>query len=219
MTDAPPRHAPVAGLWIALAVVLVLGAFWAVQWLVAPDDEPPPPTFAEQVEALEFVDEVQIETDRVVGSSTARTLESWITLSSVDVMADPGEVAAGLAGVTWGYQQSHWSLDAHPSTADVRHLGPVAQEPVRWWVDAAAGLAEVDPEAALHCDIRDGLLRCEVDPTDPERVLQALADVDGSAIRPWLDGAVADEGTERGFSLRVGDRTFTDAELQVPPRS
>lgn len=134
-----------------------------------------------------------------------------MTLSADDLTADPDAVAEGLAGVTWGYQRSHWSVDGLPSTAEVRDHGPVAPEPVRWWTAAVAALGEADPDAALDCLVTDAALRCEVTGGDPARALEALATVDGTGIAPWLAGASADEGEEEGFSLTVGGRTFTDA--------
>lgn len=192
-------------------MVLVVVGIWAVQWLTADDDASPPPTFTEQVEALPFVEEVRTETSRVVGVGSTRALESWVTLSAEDVMSDPQGVAEGLVGVTWGFQQSHWSIDDLPSTAEVRDRGPIAKEPVRWWAEAAAALGEAEPGAALDCRITDVALRCEVAGGEPGRVLGALATVDGTDIEPWLAGASAEEGQEEGFSLTVGGRTFTDA--------
>lgn len=200
-------------LWPALvfALVLVVVGTWVVQWLTADDAGPPPPSFADQVDALPFVEEVRTESSRVAGSNATRTLESWVTLSGEDLTSDPAAVAEGLAGVTWGYQQSHWSVAGLPSTAEVRDLGPVAQEPVRWWVDATVALAHADPRAALACRITEAALGCEVDAADLGRVVEALAAVDGSGIEPWLSGVSAEEGEETGFSLRVGGRTYTEA--------
>lgn len=189
-----------------------MGGRLLVQWLTAPDPGPPPPSFAEQVEALPFVEEVRTESERIVGQSRARTLESWVTLSAEDLTADPAAVAEGLTGVTWGYDQSEWDVDDLPSTASVRDLGPVAPEGVRWWTESVAALAGADPEAALHCDILDFALRCEVETARPDVALEALAAVDGSAIGPWLEGVNEDEGEEKGFWLTVGGETFTDAD-------
>lgn len=212
MADRRPPTPQLIWMGIVLILVLVVVGRVVFQWLTAPDEGPPPATFVEQVEALPFVEEVRTESERIVGSPTARTLDSWVTLSADDVTADPTDVAAGLAGVTWGYAESRWEIDGLSSTAYVSDLGPVAAEPVRWWAESVAALAVADPEAALHCDIFDFALRCEVESAQPELALQALAGVDGSAIGPWLDGVNEDEGEEKGFSLMVGGQTFTDAD-------
>lgn len=75
-----------------------------------------------------------------------------------------------------------------------------------------AALAQADSAAALHCDIYDFALRCEVESARPDLALGALAAVDGSAIGPWLEGVNEDEGEEKGFWLTVGGETFTDAD-------
>lgn len=210
MSNARPPAASLVLVGGVFALVLFFVGRLAFQWITAEDPGPPPPSFAEQVEALPFVEDVRTESDRITGSKGLRSLESWITLSS-DVTSDPAGVAEGLAGVTWGYDTSHWSIEGEASTADVSYRGPVDQAPVRWWTDAVAALADADPEAALHCDISDHALRCEVASSDPGRALQVLSGVDGSAIQPWLAGAHADEGEDKGFSLTVGGETFTDA--------
>lgn len=198
-------------LWflVVLAVVLLVFGRMAFQALTAEDREPAP-SFVEQVQALPFVEEVETESDRIVGTTRARQLESWIVLSP-DVVSDPVGVAEGLAGVTWGYDRSWWTVSGHGSTAEVSDLGPVAAAPVRWWTESVAALAEADPAAALHCRLLDFALRCEVDTSDPDTAVGALARVDGSRIGPWLEAVHADEGEEKGFSLEVGDRGFTDA--------
>lgn len=212
MADRRPPTPQLVWMGIVLVLVLVVVGRLVLQWLAAPDERPAPAPFDEQVQALIFVEEVRTESDRVVGSPTVRSLESWITLSSEHVRSDPAAVATGLAGVTWGYDASHWSIDGLPSTAYVSDLGPVAEEPVGWWAGSVAALAEADPDAALHCEILNFALRCEVESTQSERALQALAGVDGTAIGPWLEGVDEDEGEEKGFSLTVGGQTFTDAE-------
>lgn len=207
------RPTPRQLLWpiLVFAVVLTVVGVWVVQWLTADDAAPPPPPFAEQVDALPFVEEVRTESSRVPGAGSVRRQESWVTLSAEDLTSDPAGVAEGLAGVTWGYRQSHWSIDRLPSTAEVRDLGPVAEEPVRWWAEAVAALGQADPQAALDCRITDAALRCDVDAGDPGRALKALATVDGTDIALWLSRARADAGEATGFSLTVGGRTFTDA--------
>lgn len=172
-------------------------------------DREVPPTFAEELEALPVVQDVETRSDRIVGTTRARSLESWVTLSP-QVTDDPEAAAAALTGVSWGYDRSHWSIEGLASTAEVSDRAPVEEAPVLWWTRSVAALEEADPRAALHCRVTDSALHCEVESADPQQARSALAAVDASDLRPWLDAARPDEGEIAGFSLSVGGETLTD---------
>jgi hypothetical protein len=208
MTDARPPIGFLLFFAAALAGLLVLGGTVAFRILGGGNGEDAP-TFEEQVAALPVVQDVRTESGRIVGSSRARSLESWITLTP-QVTDDPDGAAAQLTRVSWGYDLSHWSVEGLASTAEVSYRAPMDQAPVLWWTRSVAALEQAEPRAALHCRITDAALHCQVEADDPRRARAALGGVDSSALPPWLDSASPDDGEISGFSLQVGGETLTD---------
>lgn len=169
--------------------------------------QPPSVTITPELEAMPFVTDVRSGVSATPGGASRA---SRVTLSP-HVEVAPREVANGLAGVSRQYVLSSWSIEGKPSTAEVSLVSPVAPQPIRWWTDAVAKLAQADGAAALHCRITDHAMRCEVDTDDPATALEALSTVDGSQIGPWLDSVRDEEGEDSGFTLLLDGITYGDA--------
>ena len=195
----------------AAAFLVVLGwmGTMAYQAFLAPEREAPP-SFAEQVEPIAAVADVETDTQHIPGSpASARSTSSQITFNQ-QLAADPAATARELAAVTWGFSRSSWEVQGSRSTADVSYLGPVDEAPIRWWTEAVSRLEQTPAQDAVHCRITDFSLRCEADSDDPAATLEALAGIDGTPIGPWLEAARTDEGEEKGFELRIDGQTLTD---------
>ncbi|WP_162802780.1 hypothetical protein [Ornithinimicrobium avium] len=210
MTDTDrggSRTQPVIIL-VVLAVVLFFVGRMAWQWFGAPEQERSG-TLAEQLEALPGVADVRVESGRVPGAGGHQGVESWVTLDRT-VLQDPQASAAGLAGVTWGYSLSHWTIEGLGSTAEVRYTSDLDPAPFAWWLQGVAALQGAAPGADLACDVRYGSLDCTVTGGDPAAARAALTAVDGSAVRAWVMGASTDPDQPHGFVLRVGGEEITD---------
>lgn len=207
MTAGRPPVAFLLLFAVALVGVLAFVGTMLVRGFGGPDE--PRVTFAEELEALPVVVDVETSSDRIVGTDRARTLESQVTLSPT-LTEDPDAAAEALTGVSWGYDRSLWQVEGLGSTAEVSYRAPMDPAPVLWWTRGVAALQRSDPQAALDCRITDAALHCEVQADDPDAARAALAGVPADGLQPWLDAARPDEGEITGFELQVGGQTITD---------
>lgn len=189
------------------AVILFVVGRTAWQWLSA-DPSEPGATLPEQVEAVPGVAEVRVESSRVPGAGSHRSVESWVSFDE-GILADPAASAERLAGVTPGWSSSHWTIEGLGSTAEVHYVSRPDPAPFAWWLQGVDALREAAPGAALACDIGYGSLDCTVAGGDAGSVRRALSTVDDAAVRSWIGTANPDPDQPHGFVVRVGGEDIT----------
>lgn len=107
----PSERPPIPFLIFFVAVllaILAIGGTLLYRGLFM--DTAPSPTLQEQLESVPAVRDVRTESHHIPGSEpAARSIESWVTLTE-ELTSDPELTAERLAEVSFGFQESHWSV-------------------------------------------------------------------------------------------------------------